>query len=415
MSRATRYVVVCLLLTASLLTLSSLASASPLSRVDQRFADGLWSVTFTTPEGRVWLYLPARLLPGDTVSGTIEVEPFGEGEAVQRNFEALRAYSLRFDDEEISARGKSVRWRLPESQASSRVELVDGAGQKVAEAFANFVLEDSTPRQLAAEFKAGHAFAVPALAQRGRTILVHGPFDGDFATTRLVLAGKPAEMIAESSELLVVRNPAQALGRVKGVLVEKGQRQRLALNNFDIRIETPKGVARPGASMPVAFSVEGLKGIDREYPLVIYNRNQGVAEFKEAIGESQISRMIGPKALGTDGAFRTEIPFTVKSDGELEVEVEIIIIIIHVPNVTWPPHVPNVTYTPYHATNVTWPPHTPNVTWPSYHAANVTFPPHLANVTFPPAHNVNVSWPPHLTNTSLWVFLVQEDFEEGPR
>ena len=40
---------------------------------------------------------------------------------------------------------------------------------------------------------------------------------------------------------------------------------------------------------------------------------------------------------------------------------------------------------------------------------------HLANVTFPPAHNVNVSWPPHLTNTSLWVFLVQEDFEEGPR
>src|SRR5689334_4755096 len=206
-------------------------------RSDQKFANGLWMLTFQTPEGHIRLNMPERMWQGELASGTIELYPRGEGEVFADNLAALRTYNLRLADQELPASSRSFRWRLP-AEANSRIELADAAGTGVAAA----------PAILAqrVEKRPEGPYVLPNMAQKGNTFVIRGPFDGDFANTRFLLAGRPVEKVAESSEILVVRNTAERLGRLRAVVAEGEVRQRAFLNSFDIGLSAPDGAAAPG-------------------------------------------------------------------------------------------------------------------------------------------------------------------------
>ena len=46
---------------------------------------GLHTATFETPNGRIIVYLPDDVCPGDTISGSVSVDPVGSSERVQSN------------------------------------------------------------------------------------------------------------------------------------------------------------------------------------------------------------------------------------------------------------------------------------------------------------------------------------------
>src|SRR5258705_3309595 len=63
--------------------------------VDSKSADGLYSTTFTTPQGVIKVNLPDAMVAGDTVSGSIYTEPTGKNETERRqNLEELNGYVI---------------------------------------------------------------------------------------------------------------------------------------------------------------------------------------------------------------------------------------------------------------------------------------------------------------------------------
>jgi hypothetical protein len=359
-------------------------------RSDQKFANGLWMLTFETPQGQVRLNLPERMRQGGVASGTIELYPRGEGAAFAANLAELKGYTLRLDGTELAASSRTFRWKLP-GQPNSRVELFDASGRVAA---SPAILSPAETRRPEGKY------VLPSLAQRGSTFIVRGPFDGDFANTRVLLDGKPAEKIAESSDLLVVRNTADQTGKTRAVVIEGSVRQRAALHSFDMRLSAPRGIAAPGASMTVRLSLEGLEELDAPFQIALYNHRPEVASFKGAKGP--LYRTVRAEEISAAGVFELDIDTAVQSSGQLSLLAAVAADPVeHRKDISWPPHTENVTYPPAHLPNRTWPPHEENVTFPPYHAVNVTFPPHTANVTYPPDHAPNLSWPAHLRNVTF--------------
>lgn len=106
-------------------------------------------------------------------------------------------------------------------------------------------------------------YVLPDMVQKGNTFAIRGRFDGDFANTRVLLGNRPVEKVAESSEILVVRNTAERLGRLRVTVAEGETRQRDFLNSFDLRLSAPNGAAEPGGKMAVRVRIEGLEASPR--------------------------------------------------------------------------------------------------------------------------------------------------------
>lgn len=357
-------------------------------RSDQKFANGLWMLTFQTPEGHIRLNMPERMWQGELASGTIELYPRGEGKTLADNLAALRSYTLRLAGQELAASGSTFRWRLP-AEANSRIELADANGDLVAAAPA--VLAERAGKNPEGPY------VLPGMVQKGNTFMIRGPFDGDFANTRVLLGGKPVEKVAESSEILVVRNTAERLGRLRVMVAEGEARQRAFLNSFDIQLSAPNGAAAPGGKMTVRMRIEGLEGVREPFRIALYNHRPEVATLEGV--RMPYNRTVKTEEIGAGGVFQLDMETSVKTAGEVSLLAAVgAEPVPHQVNVTWPPHTVNVTPPPYHATNWSWPEHVPNVTFPPYHVVNVSFPPHTANVTFPPGHATNWTWPPHVPN-----------------
>ncbi|HEX5715985.1 MAG TPA: hypothetical protein VF179_07485 [Thermoanaerobaculia bacterium] len=385
MRRALPYAIAVLVVLAAL-PLAAWDDSSPF-RSDQKFANGLWMLTFQAPEGQIRLNMPERMWQGELASGTIELFPRGEGTAFADNLAALQDYSVRLEGEELAASSRSFRWRP--GQANSRIELIDRTGTAVSASPAIIASREGKRPE--------GPYVLPTLVQRGNTFIVRGPFDGDFANTRLLLGGKAVEKVAESFELLVVRNTAERLGRLRAVVAEGTARQRASLNSFEIALSAPKGAAAPGGKMTVRLRIEGLEGLREQFQVALYNHRPEVASIDGA--RMPFQRIVRTEEIGADGAFQLDLGTSVKGPGEVSIFAAVAAgPVPHMVDVTWPPHVPNVTYPPYHVPNVTFPPHQGNVTFPPYHVVNVTFPPHTTNVTYPPGHVPNFTWPPHLEN-----------------
>jgi septal ring-binding cell division protein DamX len=72
-----------------------------------------------------------------------------------------------------------------------------------------------------AEAPSPYDYQCPLVGQAGRVVEIKGPFDGDFATTDFRIGNKKANVIAESPRKLVFESPADVIGSVEVVLVER--------------------------------------------------------------------------------------------------------------------------------------------------------------------------------------------------
>jgi hypothetical protein len=424
----------------ALLALPQLLLAVPASDPAEFFTsfrqvDGLGILTFHAPEGRITLNLPGELMGDDTVSATLSLEPLGRGQELERNRAALERYALRIDGEEVPARSHNLRWRIPAFATTALVELVGADGAAVTETEvatcpveeepvgSSSALEqpdrppDPASRQRPADFK------FQEMAQRGRTLVIHGPFDGDFSTTEVLIGGRRAEKLAESPHVLVVRNPAPAPGRTE-VAVHEGDRVASAtFCNFEIDIVAPAGVAPPGRTMPVAIRITGLDGMRRAFPLIVSNLRPEIAELRGGGGLRTFQRTVEPREIAADGSYTLELEAVVKRRGTLAIVAQVtseavahtagVTYPTHVADVSWPPphvkkhtweaHVTGVSFVPGgHKAGVTWKPHTTGVSWsPHDHKTGVTWAPHTASVSFPPPHMGGASWEPHTAGTSF--------------
>ncbi len=174
---------------------------------------GLHTTSLASLHGTVRVYLPEDIRVGDTISGTVEVEPAGATpEERQRNGATLSGVVISIEDEETSASDGDVRWQVPLIETGTAVLVLrDPSGAEVGR---TSIPVNPVPDGLGpigpAPFRA--TTRLPPIVQFGNPFTVTGPFDGEFVTTALDFGGE-LTLLAESPRTLIARAPTELVGQ----------------------------------------------------------------------------------------------------------------------------------------------------------------------------------------------------------
>jgi hypothetical protein len=239
--------------------------------------DGLESVSFDTLNGRVEVDLPDDLADGDTISGTVLVEPKGEEkEKIAQNEDELSGIVVEIEKtnevkepEQIAEAAESdlnetrpAKEIPPESHGTSTVQPVPEPkieksapyiklGHKPDQGFTcqvppncgeiTIVLREASGKELCRkQVRAKPAYKslppisqanppvckLPTSGQCGKALLIEGRCDGRSATSRVKINGRACRVLAESPRRQIARMPKDSSGKCTIERAERGFRQR---------------------------------------------------------------------------------------------------------------------------------------------------------------------------------------------
>jgi|GEM_PF-5221497 len=174
---------------------------------------GLHVAAFNVKNGQLKIYLPDDMAISDTVSGSVNFEFYelGKGELVNRQFD-ISDYSLNIEHKHIDLEGENFKFVVPYNLPAGvlNVELHDKKGDLISRAF--FPVRLTKQNQYAKNIVDPSNFRIPAAGRSGLPVEISGPFDGDYSTTKMSVAGRSVRMLAESPRKLVFESPEDVNG-----------------------------------------------------------------------------------------------------------------------------------------------------------------------------------------------------------
>ncbi len=291
--------------------------------------DGLASATFSTREGKLKLSLPEARVAGGTISGTVTAEPAGQNDVERaRNLKQLESFVCEIDEIPIkfsdfsrtpgSESSHTLNFTMqtpnpPPSAVSTLVTLKDRDGVEKAECELPIEPTPSCAPTAPGQFK------FPELVQNGRPLEIAGPFDGNRNTTEVRLNGQPARVLAESPTGCVVESPNQNFGPTEITVKEGDVEAKGSCRNLGVRLTAPKTSLLRGETTVLTITVEGLKGIQQNVPLLL--QKQGVVSMEG--GDTQTVQ-IRPQDVRADGTFETRRTLTGLQAGSFGVTATVI-------------------------------------------------------------------------------------------
>jgi hypothetical protein len=262
-------------------------------------AERLSTTTLTTPEGRIFVYLPDDIRAGEKISGTVVAEPTGQTEAErQKNLAALGAYVITVDP----LTKPSAAVRLPVAKSNNFVVNLppdsDGGAPMLHVTITQTKTDDPPPEPalviLLDHARSGAAsdalvddeldlpakptppktskpndFHLPTIGQNGRSVRIKGPFDGDSTTTFLTIGGQPVVPLVESPRSCIFKSPETNFGPTEIVIKENGVETKGIYRNLSVRLSALKTNLLKGENTIITIIVEGLKGILENIPLLL--------------------------------------------------------------------------------------------------------------------------------------------------
>ena len=184
--------------------------------------DGVHTLEFNAPGGRVRVFLPDDLSAGDKVSSSFRIYPAGTtAEAREKNSSLLRGLVIETSYFSAPVSTGSITFEVPKNAGGSTLvfTLVGKGGKRLG--------SSRVPVQFSKHDTRGpgkptpYDYQCPVVGQAGRLIEIKGPFDGDFATTDFTVGGVKPFVLSESPRKLVFESPAAVTGTVDLVLNEQ--------------------------------------------------------------------------------------------------------------------------------------------------------------------------------------------------
>jgi len=182
---------------------------------------GLRRIKFSTPQGEVRVSVPNDLRPGDTLSGTVVAEPSGKSDKQRRkNGDRLNGYVVEAEKQRAPVGTQALKWTVPAGASGAAYFILrNKKGKELARASVPALSPAADPAATRPE-----QFRFPRIGQAGRPITVEGPFDGDFSSSNVKVAGTGAVLLAESPRSLVVESPPDTVGPSQIELIEGSTR-----------------------------------------------------------------------------------------------------------------------------------------------------------------------------------------------
>lgn len=296
---------------------------------DMKWHQGLQTWSFNLPQGSISVNLPDNISAIGRISGTVIVEPTGQNETQRtQNQNALLNYAIELQIPEAGGGTSIVRVPVLTSNNTFRFVTPTDAGERsimchllsggVELSQGGSVLV-SAPGNVGAGSLHSRSFQFPSLGQAGRALEIIGPFDGNFKTTEIRIAGQPARLLAESQNSCVVQAPDQNFGPTEITVKEGDVEAKGSCRNLGVRLAAPKTSLLKGETTVLTVTVEGLKGIQQNVPLLL--QKQGVVSM--AGGDTQTVQ-IRPTDVRADGTFELKRTLTGLQAGAFGVTATVI-------------------------------------------------------------------------------------------
>jgi hypothetical protein len=327
-------------------TVEVTASSGAVIEVTQNTSGGTQVVSFNVPLlGAVRVYLPDDMAAGDTISGTLQVEPKRGTETARETTRSVQgkyvievivdgaAFSVRDNPQLLT--GEPFEF-VKELELRGTLQLPAASGDKsnVLEINLNKVTTDTAPRGRTLsttkipvnapnsfptfEGPQPSPYSFPTLGQTGRPLEIVGPFDGNSGNTTLRYgpAGSSVQdfekntenvsggfglirPLAESPRKIVFPSP-NVIGPITLNLKEGDSQTTGIFRNVGVRLSAPKTNLLKGEKTTLTTEVTGLQGIKVPVPLTL--EAKGVITMEGGMFQPLY---IQPSQVSSDGRYVT--------------------------------------------------------------------------------------------------------------
>jgi hypothetical protein len=295
-------------------------------------ASGLQTTTFDTLEGTVTVNLPDDLAAGDTISGTViaEVKKEQPRDSVKNEnpadqptvMDELSGYVVEVakqpppsqtqaNDSTPPCAGREQRkdnhsislcrkWTIPEGVSRIPVVLKNRVGKVVSRTEVPVAPKGNVAR-------VADDFSTPPVGQAGKPLSVKGPFDGDFANTRVTVANNTATFLASSPRKVVVESPRNLNGLAEIKIEYKGNTvAKCAYRSISVKLAADKLNLIKGEQTTLTVNLAGLMGLLS--PISVQLTNKSPQTVSMGGGEKQTIN-VDPSDLNGD-TFSTQRTLT---------------------------------------------------------------------------------------------------------
>lgn len=278
-------------------------------------ANGLETIEFSVPEGKITVLLPDDLCAGDIISGTVSTEPIGSGQQKQKNSDVLEGMVISLGDSNSTTDKDHEKWILLETLSTTvEVALRDKSGKQISTA--------TIPLNYGAEGPSTSPFAVDPIIQSGKPIQICGPFDGNAGNSKVSLgSGSPTAVIAESPRSCVVATTPQQNGPLNVTVNENGTTTEHKTHVLSIQLSAPKTDLLRGESTDLRVRVTGFEGLGEDaypIPIELTNLTPSIIQLEGATGNC-ISQGITQSQV-QNGQFNFNTKVVAKMNGAFQIK-----------------------------------------------------------------------------------------------
>lgn len=229
--------------------------------------NGLEVLTFERPQGKILVYLPEDLAPGDTISGTVTTMPNGSGSARDKNDAILRGTVVTVGGQVGVGRDSLFKWLIPTTALLAVPVAVATAGAPPTASVDVPVAFGATGQ--------GGPVTVDPIVNFAKPIAIKGSFDGDLANTKVsYVDGSPGVVLAESPRSMVFVSTNPQTGPTSFTVSEAGKETQLKSNCVRLELQASKLNLLQGESTQLRVKVTGLQGLEPEdFPIPLELRN----------------------------------------------------------------------------------------------------------------------------------------------
>lgn len=279
---------------------------------------GLHTITYNSIQGVVRVHLPDDLAAGDTISGTVEIEPSGRNETERvSNTGVLRGTVIDVGGQPVRAGTPVFSVSVPAS-VWERFPVAFGSGRGRGTAS----VPVRHPGAVASTTAPTAGFSWPQTVTAGSSVRIPGAFDGNTANTEVILSDRPLEVLAESPRQTISRVPLDlAPGENQLTVSDRGRLRQGPVRVVQVQLSAPKLELLSGETTPLTVVVAGLRGLQHPVPFELTT----VGTVNTAGGNSQrYDIQPDDPDLGSNGEYRIQRTVTGTAAGGFNIKAEVV-------------------------------------------------------------------------------------------
>lgn len=236
---------------------------------------GLTTAWFDFTSGKITVYLPDDIRPGETISGTIRAEAVGKNaKQLSKNLSELKQYSVEFDGKRYPV---DVAIQLQHTVTANRsqqrfLSIINNEGMNAGEVSVTCMTGVSKQRQADC--------IIPTHALTAEPLRITGPFDGNSSNTKCSLGDRPMEVLAESPRQCIVQYPANS-NVVQPLRVSENEQFNCSkqVSGVDMQVSTGRLSLRRGERTFIKVAITGLRNLPDTARLTLTNMSADVVEM----------------------------------------------------------------------------------------------------------------------------------------